>query len=224
MELIAPKAILFDWDNTLVNTWPVIHEALHKTFAQTGHEPWTLEMVKKRVARSMRDSFPEIFGANWQEAGAIYQQNFRDIHLQRLQALENAEATLRYLHTQPVYVALVSNKKGDNLRKEVSHIGWEKYFSKVIGADDTPRDKPYPEPVLAALEGSGISAGPDVWFVGDSPVDMEVAHATGCVPVWYGELPEELLKHPFTHSAGDHGELTALMQSAFGTVKAGKVS
>lgn len=215
MELSTPKAILFDWDNTLVNTWPVIHEALHNTFTKMKLEPWTIEMVKQRVSRSMRDSFPEIFGDNWQEAGEYYQQQFRNIHLERLEALLDAEAILSYLSSQPVYVALVSNKKGDNLRAEVKHLGWEHYFKKIIGANDTPRDKPAPEPVLAALKGSGIEAGKDVWFVGDSPIDMECAHATGCVPVWYGELPKELLRHPFKASAASHLDLKKIFESVF---------
>jgi phosphoglycolate phosphatase len=215
MELTAPKAILFDWDNTLVNTWPVIHEALNKTFAETGRELWPMAMVKEKVARSMRDSFPLVFGENWQAAGEIYQRNFRAIHLERLEALKDAVAMLDYLVQQPVYLAVVSNKKGVNLRKECDHLGWGKYFSKLIGADDTPRDKPAPEPVLAGLEGSGIAPGPDVWFVGDSPIDMECAHATGCVPVWYGELPEALLAHPFTHRAADHAEFSVLLKRHF---------
>ena len=34
-----------------------------------------------------------------------------------------------------------------------------------------------------ALEGSGISRGPDVWFVGDADIDIECAIRAGCVPV-----------------------------------------
>jgi len=215
MELKRPKAILFDWDNTLVNTWPVIHEALHKTFTELGREPWTLDMVKQRVARSMRDSFPLVFGENWQEAGEIYQRNFRSIHLERLQALPGAEATLAYLKTLPVYVAVVSNKKGINLRAEVQHIGWGPYFSKVVGADDTPRDKPFADPVHAALKDSNIQAGPDVWFIGDSYIDMECAHVTGCVPLWYGELPQEPLKHPFKKQFVTQKELIDFLKKAF---------
>ena len=136
--MTPPRAIIFDWDNTLVNTWPIIHEALDRTFKHMGHEPWTLDMVKKRVARSMRDSFPDIFGEKWQAAAEIYQGHFRSIHLQRLEALEGAGAMLEWLSNQPVYVAVASNKKGVNLRKEAEHIGWDKYFGQIIGADDTP--------------------------------------------------------------------------------------
>ena len=39
------------------------------------------------------------------------------------------------------------------------------------------------EPVLLALEGSGIAPGDSVWFVGDTDIDMTCAAQTGCVPV-----------------------------------------
>lgn len=215
MELKAPKAIIFDWDNTLVNTWPVIHEALNKTFQHMGAEPWTIDTVKQRVARSMRDSFPHIFGEKWQEAGEIYQSCFRAIHLDRLEELPGAESTLAWLSAKPVHLAVASNKKGINLRKEVEHIGWNQYFGKVIGADDTPKDKPAPEPVHAALAGSNIIAGPEVWFIGDSAIDMECAHITGCVPIFYGEEPPEPLQYPFVKRVETHAELIKLLDRVF---------
>jgi phosphoglycolate phosphatase len=215
MQLKRPHAVLFDWDNTLVNTWPVIHAALEKTFIRLGREPWPIELVKQRVARSMRDSFPLVFGKDWEAAGELYQQNFRDIHLERLEPFAGSEATLAYLREQKPYVAVVSNKKGVNLRKEVEHLGWGKYFSQVVGAQDTPFDKPAKDPVHAALKGSGIEAGPDVWFVGDSVIDMECAGATGCYPVWYGELPPEKLEHPFQRRVESQKELLGLFREVF---------
>ena len=60
--LPAPKALLFDWDNTLVDTWSVIHHALAVTFEAFGRTPWTLEETRQRVRASARDAFPELFG------------------------------------------------------------------------------------------------------------------------------------------------------------------
>ncbi len=220
MELRPPRAIIFDWDNTLVNTWPVIHQALNETFAEMGREPWTIETVKERVARSMRDSFPLVFGHDWQKAADIYQARFRAIHLERLEALPGAEEMLAWLSTKPVYLAVASNKKGINLRKETAHIGWDRYFSKVIGADDTAKDKPAADPVHAALDGAPIAAGNEVWFVGDSAIDMECAHAAGCVPVFYGELPGKPLNYPFATQVENHAELVGLLDRLF--TQAGK--
>ena len=165
--MTKPKAILFDWDNTLADTWPTIYQAMCETFAAMGHEPWSLEITKERVHRSLRDSFPEIFGDKWEEAGDLYIKNFKNIHLEKLTPLEDAEEVLKALKDTDIYTALVSNKTGESLRLEVDHIGWNGYFSKVIGAKDAEEDKPSIKPVLLALEGSGIVPGHDVWFVGD---------------------------------------------------------
>ena len=80
-NLPKPKAIIYDWDNTLVNTWPLIQKSIDKTMIAMGKEPWGLEKVKNSVHKSMRESFPEIFGSNWQEAGKIYKDSYQDIHL-----------------------------------------------------------------------------------------------------------------------------------------------
>ncbi len=64
-----PKAVLFDWDNTLIDSWPVIFEATNATLTEFGHDPWTLEEIKGRVRKSLRNAFPEYYGDRWQEAG-----------------------------------------------------------------------------------------------------------------------------------------------------------
>ncbi|MCI5050547.1 MAG: HAD hydrolase-like protein, partial [Rickettsiales bacterium] len=61
VKLTRPRAILFDWDNTLVNTWPTIHEALNVLMREKGREEWTLDQTKANVKKSMRDAFPAMF-------------------------------------------------------------------------------------------------------------------------------------------------------------------
>ncbi|PPR25563.1 MAG: Phosphoglycolate phosphatase [Alphaproteobacteria bacterium MarineAlpha10_Bin3] len=183
MSVARPKALIFDWDNTLVDTWPVIHAALFETFTAMGQTPWTLAETRLRVRLSMRESFPILFGDRWTAAREIFYEAYERVHLDRLVACEGAGAVLSGLHNAGFYLAVISNKTGRYLRAEALHLGWDGYFGQVIGAGDAPRDKPAPDPVSLALEGSGVAAGGQVWMVGDSGVDMEIAHATGLVPV-----------------------------------------
>ena len=63
--LPKPKAILLDWDNTLADSWRVIHKCLNDAFRAYGHEEWSLEdMMNNRgnIHHSLRESFPRIFG------------------------------------------------------------------------------------------------------------------------------------------------------------------
>ncbi len=194
-----PQAILFDWDNTLVDSWPVIHEALEATLVAFGLKPWTLEETRKRVGESMRDSFPALFGDRWEEAGKVFYERFGAVHLNRLRPRPGAERMLADLNEAGVYLGVVSNKKGDYLRSEAAHLGWDAYFGRIVGAFDAARDKPAPAPVEMALAGSGVRPGEKVWFVGDTEIDLECAVNAGCVPVLVRDNapePGEFRAHP----------------------------
>lgn len=200
-----PRALLFDWDNTLVDTWETIHHALAETFTQMGHEPWSLQETKLRVARSLRDSFPLIFGARWEEARKLYLDTFTAIHLERLTAVDGAGAMLAELASAGLYLGVVSNKTGPVLRREAEHLGWTGHFRRLVGAGDAATDKPHEAPILLALEGSGIACG-ETWYVGDTALDMECARNAGCLGVLLGAraLEEESFAHfpPDMHFAG----------------------
>lgn len=215
-KLPTPRAILFDWDNTLVDTWPIIHTALNMTLRHMGHPEWSAEKVRTEVKQSMRDSFPEMFGERWKEAADMYQQSYRSIHLEQLQPLAGAAEMLAAIPPE-VFVAVVSNKQGPTLRKELAHLGWEGFFSAQVGATDAPRDKPHADPALLALKDSGIAANASVWFVGDTGVDLECALHLGATPILYGPHETNGGVHdgfPFLAHARDQDALHALIQGA----------
>jgi len=193
-RLPRPRAILFDWDNTLVDSWVTIHEALNITMAAMGQPLWSIEQTKERVRLSLRESFPRHFGERWEEARRIYLDKFSSIHLDRLTALPGRGELLEGLAGEGIYMGVVSNKTGALLRREADVLGWSARFGAIIGAGDAAADKPDTAPVRLALEPSGIDAGETVWFVGDTGVDIECARNSGCVPVLLGgEMPEEEL-------------------------------
>lgn len=178
-----PRAILFDWDNTLVDTWPVIHDAVNHTLAAMGQPPWTYDETRRRVRRSAREAFPELFGDRWQEARTVFHARFQAIHLDALAVMPGAEALLATLAARGIWLGVVSNKAGDHLRREAGHLGWDRYFHRLIGANDAARDKPDPVAIAAALDGAPVAAGPGVWFIGDTDIDLLAARNAGCVGV-----------------------------------------
>jgi len=219
-QLPPPKAIIFDWDNTLVDTWPIIHVAINETLKHMGHPLWTFEQTKARVRKSMRDSFPELFGADWEKAGAFYQAQYRANHL-NLQPLPHAADVLAAVKGRGLYSVVVSNKKGGNLRQEIEHLSWTKFFDTIVGSDDAARDKPHADPVHLAFEKSHLKSGKDVWFIGDSEIDLECAAATGCTAILYGEWAKSQPAFTTTHFGGhpyaahvhDHQEVLKLLSA-----------
>ena len=185
--LRPPQAILFDWDNTLVDTWATIHEALNFLMRAMDRPEWSLADTREKVRLSLREAFPLHFGERWEEARDIYLERFRAIHLERLTPLPGRETLLRNLAGQGIYLAVVSNKTGDLLRREVARLGWTELFGNIVGAGDAPLDKPACDPVHLALAPSGVPAGDEVWFVGDTAVDMQCAGNSGCIAVFLGD-------------------------------------
>jgi phosphoglycolate phosphatase len=175
--------MLFDWDNTLVDTWGVIHHALTTTLKAMGHRPWSLEETRNRVRASARDSFPALFGDRAKEAMAVFYDTFEAEHLDKLRARPGAGDMLERLADADLVLGVVSNKQGYLLRREAAHLGWTAWFHRLVGANDARYDKPAVEAVDLALEGSGLARGPAVWFVGDTDIDMLCAARAGCLPV-----------------------------------------
>ena len=87
MSMLAPQAILFDWDNTLIDGWAAIEAGLNSAFAAFGKPAWTREQVLANVRKSLRDSFPEHFGAQWERARDIFYEAVRGSHLQVIRPL-----------------------------------------------------------------------------------------------------------------------------------------
>jgi phosphoglycolate phosphatase len=186
-----PAALLFDWDNTLIDSWLAIHHALEVTFQAMGRTPWTLAETKANVRRSAREAFPDLFGARAPEATELFYATFAADHLETLRPIEGADALLRTLAGAGYELAVVSNKTGGFLRAEAEALGWSGLFRALVGATDAARDKPAPDPVEMALAGSRAEAGPrgQVWFVGDTDIDLQCAANAGCTGVLLREVP-----------------------------------
>jgi phosphoglycolate phosphatase len=193
LKLPKPKAVIFDWDNTLVDTWPLIHVAIDTTMEAMGKEKWGLEKVRNNVHKAMRDSFPEIFGDNWQQAGEIYKNTYRSIHLDKLRFLPNALELINKLEELNIFQFIVSNKIGATLRKEAEKLGVEKKFFSVVGSLDASADKPSREPVELAFLGLDLDPKKDeIWFIGDTIADVECAWNSGCRAIVYADSKEKI--------------------------------
>ncbi len=182
----SPSAIIFDWDNTLVDTFPVIRDALNTTLVEFSHAPWTMDETRQRVRRSTRESFPEIFGDDWEPAMDLFYRRYYEIHTEKLKLMAGARELIERLTSRSFTLSVVSNKRGDVLRAEIAYLGWTDYFSAIVGANDAPRDKPARDPVDLALRGTKITTGPHVWFIGDADIDLECAKNADCTAILVG--------------------------------------
>ncbi len=194
-----PHIALFDWDNTLVENWQAVAIAINAARAHFNLEIWDDLRLRREVKKSMRDNFPLWFGDQWHVARDIFRDTFDKHRRQHLRVLDDAEALLKALQQKQVQMGVVSNKSGHFLRDEVAQLGWQKYFGAVIGAGDAAADKPDPAPAIMALEQMQFKQDPDkskanknnIWFIGDTDVDMDTAIAAHCQGILVGNYESE---------------------------------
>lgn len=184
-----PSVLLFDWDNTLVDGWAGIAGALNAAFTAFDKPLWTVDDTKNRVRVALKESFPVMFGAEWERARDIFYAAFNKDHLDHVKPMPGAAEAL--LAGAPWPQGVVSNKAGNPLRREVAHLGWDAHFATVIGAGDAHADKPDPAPILLALARMGHAAERSVWYLGDTALDMAAAKAAGVTAVLVGDASHD---------------------------------
>ena len=181
-----PTAVLFDWDNTLVDTWQTVFRAFNNTLVAFGRAPWPEEVAVANIQRSGREAFPKLFGDKAQEAQDLFYKLVEEGSLQGMAPMPGSENLLNVLAQKGIPLGIVSNKTGLVLRKEVTDLKWDHYFGVLVGAGDAAQDKPAADPIFRALETLRIPPSRHVWMVGDAPVDWHCAMTAGCQPIAIG--------------------------------------
>lgn len=190
MILTKPSAIIFDFDDTLIESMFIVRKALSSTFADFNIKQEILEGID--FNRSLKDYFHIIFADNIEGAREAYLAYYAKFSSD-LKMMPDAEAVLSFLKHRQIYTAIVSNKGGDRLRGEVSNkFKWDDYFAAVIGSGDAVEDKPSAAPAILALKNAKLENYNDVWLIGDSLVDLQTAHNLGCKAILYGNNPQDV--------------------------------
>jgi phosphoglycolate phosphatase len=184
-----PTVLLYDWDNTLVDGWAGITAALNTVFAAFAMPEWTVADSRHRVRGALRDTFPVMFGQDWERARDMFYAAMAERHLSHVRPMPGAIEALSAGDRRPQGV--VSNKAGGHLRAEVRHLSWGRHFGALVGAGDAGADKPDPAPILLALDALGHAADRSVWYLGDTALDMTAARAAGVTAVLIGDASHD---------------------------------
>ncbi|MGH7996429.1 MAG: HAD family hydrolase [Opitutaceae bacterium] len=176
-------AFLFDLDGTLIDHFAAIRRSYAHTLGRMGLPIPTPGQVRAAVGGGLeRAVLRFVPRERLGEALAIYGEYWDRTLLDDVKPMPGARELLDRLHSRGARIAAASNKLGTSSRRICDFLGFTPSLRAVVGAGDTPWLKPAPEftrHLLAALD-----ARPDeTLLVGDSPYDIEAAHAGG-LPAW----------------------------------------
>ncbi|MDB1135543.1 HAD family hydrolase [Candidatus Anaplasma sp. TIGMIC] len=171
---------MFDWCNTIVKVGKADLGILRRVLHAMGAQNVELSSIPNvNISRYLAVHL----GDRSVEAMRLYERISRQQKKRTLEINENVRELLKFLESNNISTGIVSNKPGKHLRNEVRSLGLEKHFSVILGAGDTPENKPSPTPIFAALDILGVEPSKRVFFVGDSDSDIESAKRANCLPI-----------------------------------------
>lgn len=185
-----PEAIFFDWDGTLVDSFSFlegahdhVHEILKMTIRGQGWFEGYFGMPREKL-------YTDIYGEKNAEAKAHFENYVINHHCLKLKPMDGAEDLLDLSNNMKIKMGVVTNKKGDFVRREIEHFGWEPHFSSAVAAGEAEQDKPAADPLLKAVKDAGVSDAAHIWYVGDTEIDLQCAQSAGISAVFLHPEPE----------------------------------
>jgi HAD superfamily hydrolase (TIGR01509 family) len=188
------EAILFDWNNTLVQfTWDdELLEAGHRAgLAAAGNDHDAVAFTKRYRRLVLEDATPaDDYGMLLRELGVEDPDRFmdaeHDVWRPAHEALGSAQALLDSLRGRGIKTGLVANSWPDParlMRADVESFGLAEQFDVIVFSDEVGFRKPQPEIFLHALAELGVDAE-NAMFVGDRlDTDVQGAAQVGMATV-----------------------------------------
>lgn len=195
--VLNPKALLFDLDGTLLDTYDLILDSMRYTTEEVLGEVIPAERLMEKVGQPLA-----IIMADFANDEAIltrllevYRDHNYKVHDEKIEIFPGTYAMLEALSDQGYGLGVVTSKKRRPTLQGLSHFGIERYFSCIVCSDDLDTHKPDPAPVIHAARLLGMDA-PECCFVGDSPFDMQAGRRAEAVTVaaLWGMFPRNVLE------------------------------
>jgi HAD superfamily hydrolase (TIGR01549 family) len=174
------RAVLFDWDGTLVDSAEKSYRCYRRVFARYGID-YDHALFEKTYAPDWYRTYEELGlpRESWPEADAHWLECYAG---EPSRLLPGAREALAALAGSGLRQGLVSSGDPVRVRGEVESFGLAPFFSAVVCGGETTGRKPHPEPLLVAL--GRLSIGPEhAAYVGDSPEDVLMAKAAGAYAI-----------------------------------------
>ncbi|MBR2039317.1 MAG: HAD family hydrolase [Phascolarctobacterium sp.] len=171
------KAVLYDLDGTLLDTYEMNMIPLQQIIREELGEERTLEQLRPFYSqpglKTMADlGIRDIDGvyARWvsyvnrYEKGAVPYPGIPEV-------LQTFQAT-------GIRQAVVSSKMHAQYRIDMDRWGLAQYMETAVLAEDTLRHKPHPDPILECLRRMDLTPD-DVIYIGDAQSDLDAARNAG---------------------------------------------
>ncbi len=173
------RAILFDWDGTLVDSLGAFQHANAAVMAAFGL-PWDEAIYRRHYVPDWRLMYLNLGvpSDRLDEANELWHTTFAGA--EDVIAFEGVAGALARLESAGCGLGIVTAGDRVIVEPQLARTGLGALLPVRVFGDDLAVHKPDPAPLRRALELLGLAdAADEVAYVGDAPTDMRMARAVG---------------------------------------------
>ncbi len=190
------KAILFDVDGTLLDTYNFVFDAVKYTTAFYNHSYPSDINIKTALGKPLLEFYQTLIPeGNMIELSETHKQ-FQQENFHLVKPFKATKEVLKTLKDKGFLLAGVSNRLGYSLVYSLKVTKVARFFDVVVSADDVKNPKPHKEHVLTALGKLGVEPI-NAYMVGDTGDDILAGKNAGVktVGVTYGFLGKDIAQY-----------------------------
>jgi HAD superfamily hydrolase (TIGR01509 family) len=186
------KALIFDLDGTLIDTIPAYLGIVDVVTQRLQMPPVPRERVVEATqdgrfewARILHDTTERHREELNARAMGIVQEMAPFLFREKVSLFPGVDGLLASIAKRGVRMGLATSTRRRHLDLKMAALkkaGLDGLFHTVITADDVPRNKPAPDPLLACAGKMGVAAT-DCLYTGDMRVDIRAGRAAGMTTV-----------------------------------------
>jgi HAD superfamily hydrolase (TIGR01549 family) len=172
-QLSKIKAVIFDWDGTLLDSYSADLAAYLAMF-RVLKIAWSEEDLRRNYSPDWYRIYraAQIPRENWQRADRLWRLHYAR---QSTALLPGAEAAIARLRSK-FKLGLVTSGSRTRVLRQLSGFGFTRIFTARIYSESAEQRKPHPAPLLMALKKMRVAAA-EALYVGDTPEDVEMARS-----------------------------------------------
>lgn len=174
------RAVLFDLDGTLVDSYAALTEAVNHARRTHGLDDLTGAQINSFVGEGVERLLQKAFDRPDLSPSMVeaFEGRYDEVCCSESRILQDVEATLDALAARGVSMAVCTNKPTGFSRKILDALGLSHHFRAIVGPDLAGARKPDARHVRAALRSVACSES-ETLFVGDMPIDVAAARNSG---------------------------------------------
>jgi len=165
------KAIIFDFDGTLVDSEITIYQCFQSITRYLA--PERVDYAKNiLIGPPLRDTASEILGPHHQGQLDEFVKKFIEMHddhaIKNTQPYNGVIKTLKKLSSKGISMAVATNKRYAPTIKLINHFDWQKYFTSIECSDSQSQIRNKDEMIQEILKNTNFTKA---FFVGDTVND-----------------------------------------------------